>query len=122
MKTVAERWSEFAASVVPAGAHEIQRLLDTQLRQLCHALGWQGGTYHQVLSEVMRLRQALRWQDERDGRIGTHGPTCHTFGPAHYECALQMIARLRDALARAADEPNIDVARAIADAFVKPNV
>ena len=32
----------------------------TQLRELCHALGWQGGTYWQVLAEVRRLAAAQR--------------------------------------------------------------
>ena len=29
---------------------------ESQLRELCTALGWQGGTYHQVLAEVKRLK------------------------------------------------------------------
>lgn len=32
---------------------------DSQLRQLCEALGWQGGTFHQVLVELRRQREAL---------------------------------------------------------------
>jgi hypothetical protein len=31
-------------------------LFDSQCRELCAALGWQGGTYHQVLAEVKRLK------------------------------------------------------------------
>lgn len=31
-------------------------LSDDQLQQLCAALGWQGGTFWQVLDEVKRLR------------------------------------------------------------------
>ena len=29
---------------------------DSQLRELCVALGWQGGTYHQALAEIKRLK------------------------------------------------------------------
>jgi hypothetical protein len=30
------------------------------LERICNALGWQGGTIHQVLDEIARLRKAER--------------------------------------------------------------
>jgi hypothetical protein len=50
-----------------------------------------------IESEIDRLKQQIRYQDARDGRIGTHGPTCYLFGPAHYECALRRIEELENA-------------------------
>jgi len=47
-------------------------------------------------AEIERLRQALRWQQDRDGRIGTHGPDCWKFGHKHYECALRHIKEMTE--------------------------
>lgn len=44
--------------------------------------------------EIDRLKQQIRYQDQRDGRIGTHSPTCYSYGTAHYECALHKIEEL----------------------------
>jgi hypothetical protein len=48
--------------------------------------------------EIERLRQAIKYEDNRFAHIGTHGPDCYKWGPKHYECALAEIDRLRAAL------------------------
>jgi hypothetical protein len=49
-------------------------------------------------AEVERLNKALTWEQNRAGRIGTHGPGCHTWGSQHFECLLRVNAELVEAL------------------------
>lgn len=43
---------------------------------------------------------------KRASRIGTHGPGCHAWGPAHYGCALHELAN-REAEVEALRETNV---------------
>jgi hypothetical protein len=49
-------------------------------------------------AELRRLNKALTWEQNRAERIGTHGPGCHTWGPAHYECLRRVNAELFETL------------------------
>lgn len=49
-----------------------------------------------ALAENDRLRRELKYQEAREGHIGTHGPDCWSWGPRHYECALRHIKGSND--------------------------
>ena len=51
-----------------------------------------------LLDEIERLQKQIRYQEHRNGRIGTHDPICYGYGPSHYECALRKIDMLRELL------------------------
>jgi len=46
-------------------------------------------------AENARLTEAIRWEENRAERIGTHDTDCWKWGPSHYECALREIKRLK---------------------------
>jgi hypothetical protein len=46
--------------------------------------------------EVERLNKALTYEENRSGRIGTHGPGCYLWGPSHYECLKTEFGRVSD--------------------------
>ena len=57
-----------------------------------------------LAAENVRLNKALQWEQNRAERIGTHGPGCHTWGPAHFECLLRVNAELLTALVLLLDD------------------
>jgi len=62
------------------------------------------GLCQDAAKEIERLNKALTWEQNRAERIGTHGPGCHTWGPAHYECLLRVNAELLTALVLLLDD------------------
>lgn len=55
------------------------------------ALGSDSAIMLESAAELDRLNTAIKWEQNRAERIGTHGPNCHTWGPSHYECAMRVI-------------------------------
>ena len=49
-----------------------------------------------ALAEVATFKKRLKYQDDREGHIGTHGPDCWSYGPKHYECAIRHINSMTD--------------------------
>lgn len=52
--------------------------------------------------ENERLNKALKWEQNRAGRVGTHSPGCWQWGSQHYECAVRHVTALEKELESAA--------------------
>jgi hypothetical protein len=72
--------------------------LQAEVLEQCRIIAMGAEREDALRVEVERLNKALQWEQNRSERIGTHGPGCHTWGPAHYECLLRVNAELADAL------------------------
>ena len=53
-------------------------------------------------AEVTRLESCLHYEQHRAERIGTHGPGCEMWGPAHYECAVRALKEAEERAERLA--------------------
>ena len=72
---------------------------------------------HEAADEIERLNTALKYEENRLGRIVSHGPGCHTWGPQHYECLLRKSAADGEALSTIsglASAGNHDIAQSAA--------
>jgi hypothetical protein len=66
-RTQDEEWALFIGDYGKKETAEPIPFFESQLHELCVALGWQGGTYHLVLAEVKRLKAY-----ESDNREPSH--------------------------------------------------
>ena len=78
--------------------------LQAEVLEQCRINGMSAEREDALRAEVERLNKALQWEQNRAGRIGTHGPGCHTWGPAHFECLLRVNAELLTALVLLLDD------------------
>ena len=71
--------------------------------------------------EIERLNAALKWEQDRSERVGTHGPGCHLWGHRHYECLLRVHQELLEAL-QELRYATTDKAEQMADAAIAKSI
>ena len=70
--------------------------LKFDLRGYMNAANSEAQFADELNAEIVRLNNALKWEQSRTEHIGTHGPNCWAWGSSHYACALLEIKRLND--------------------------
>ena len=72
--------------------------LQAEVLEQCRIIAMGAEREDALRAEIERLNKALQWEQNRAGRIGTHGPGCHTWGSQHFECLLRVNTELVEAL------------------------
>lgn len=52
---------------------------DKNLRKLCQELGWNGGTIHQVLAEIIKMKNQLDKETQKKIKSGEMKKITHSF-------------------------------------------
>lgn len=63
--------------------------MEHEARQALALHEQEGDEIERLKVENLRLNAAMRWEQNRTGRIGTHGANCHLWGHQHYECLVR---------------------------------